>query len=630
MNGFTRVATCVPALQVANPAFNAGEIRSLYLEADARSAALVLFPELSITGYSCGDLFEQNILLNAAEKAVADLTRATIGRRSVLVVGTPVRIGSRLFNAAAVIANGSILGMPFKEYLPNYREFYEKRQFRSGREFSGNTISYAGQDNIPAGLGLVFQSPDGGPRFGVEICEDLWAVTPPSSNLALGGAEIILNLSAGNELVAKANYRRTLVAGQSARLSAVYLLAGAGVHESTSDVVFSGHALIAFNGTILGENNRFERKGSSVYADVNANWCRALRASWTSFHDSPVPSSIRYVRAPVLPPAPNLDCLALSETPFVPADPATKECRCREIFSIQAAGLAKRIEVTNAKRLVIGISGGLDSTLALLACAHTTDLLGLPRKFTLAVTMPGFGTTSRTRSNASALAEKLGAELREISICKSVEQHFTDIGHNPENHSVVYENAQARERTQILMDLANAEAGLLVGTGDLSEIALGWSTYNGDHMSMYNVNCGIPKSLIRYLCAYEASVSDAETAKILIDINDTPVSPELLPGPQKTESILGRYELHDFFLYYFLKYGETPENLLALARRAFPESIPSEAIDEALRVFMRRFATQQFKRNACPDGPKVGTMALSPRGDWRCPSDYSPSLWISP
>lgn len=628
MNGFYRVASCVPVLRVADPVFNTREILKRYLEADAHGCALVLFPELCVTGYTCGDLFEQRTLLEAAEKAVAELARATAGRHAILVVGTPVRLGSRLFNGAAVLGQGRLLGLPLKEYLPNYREFYEKRQFRSAREFAGETVDFAGF-TAPAGMGLVFAPAEAGPRFGVELCEDMWAVVPPSTHLALGGAQILLNLSAGNELVAKAAYRRSLVTGQSARLSAIYLIAGAGVHESTSDIVFSGHAIIAFNGRLLTENPRFEREGAQLYADVKPAWCDSLRASWTSFNDTEPVRPVRVIPVPAVPPSPSLEHLSLSPTPFVPASPEHQAENCREIFAIQAAGLAKRIETVHAKRLVLGVSGGLDSTLALIACAHTTDLLGLPRSFILSVTMPGFGTTTRTRSNAGALAERLGTELREIPIGPAVEQHFRDIGHNPGNHNVVYENSQARERTQILMDLANAEGGLLVGTGDLSEIALGWSTYNGDHMSMYNVNCGIPKSLIRHLCAFEASVSPPEIASVLQDINDTPVSPELLPGTQQTESILGRYELHDFFLYFFLKYGETPENLRALARHAFGDAVTAEAIDEALRVFLRRFATQQFKRNACPDGPKVGTVALSPRGDWRCPSDYAFDAWLS-
>ena len=631
MNGFFRLAACVPVLRVGDPAFNAARILELYRKAESEGAAVAVFPELSVTGYSCGDFFENRSLLAAAERELLALARATKGRRTLLVCGVPLRAGSRLFNAAAVLGDGRILGLPLKEYLPNYREFYEKRQFRSVREFADGTIRLGGMD-VPAGAGLVFDCGEGADRlsFGVEICEDLWSPAPPSTALALAGAQVVLNLSAGDELVAKADYRRSLVAGQSARLCCAYLLAGAGVHESTSDAVFSGHALVAFNGAIVAENERFSRDGSVTLADANPAWCDALRASWSSFHDAPPPAGVRRVAVPALPGSPDLAHVRVPARPFVPADPATREARCREIFSIQTAGLAGRLERTRSKRLVLGVSGGLDSTLALLVCAKTTDLLGLPRSATLAVTMPGFGTTARTKGNAETLAEKLGAELRAVPIGPAVEQHFADIGHDPAVRDVAYENAQARERTQILMDLANQEGGLVVGTGDLSEIALGWSTYNGDQMSMYNVNCGVPKTLVRWLVESEAAAAPADVAAALRDVCDTPVSPELVPGgagAQRTEDLLGRYELHDFFLYHFLKFGETPENLRALALRAFGDDAAETEIDAALGVFLRRFATQQFKRAASPDGPKVGTVALSPRGDWRAPSDFSPAVF---
>ena len=633
MNGFFRLASCVPELRVGDPAFNAARILELYGKADADGAAIAVFPELSVTGYTCGDLFENRALLAAAERELLALARATEGRRSLLVCGVPLRVGARLFNAAAVLGAGRVLGLPLKEFLPNYREFYEKRQFRPAHELEGGAIRLGGAD-VPAGAGLVFACGEGAAelRFGVEICEDLWSVKPPSADLALGGAQVLLNLSAGDELVGKADFRRALVAGQSARLCGVYLMAGAGVGESTSDAVFSGHALVAFNGRVLAEGERFARTGTVTEADVNPAWCDALRASWSSFHDAPAPAGARRVALPPLPGSPDLARLRLDPRPFVPDDPATREARCREIFAIQSAGLAGRLGRTGGGRLVLGVSGGLDSTLALLVCARTPDLLGLPRSATLAVTMPGFGTTARTRGNAERLAELLGAELRTIPIGPSVERHFADIGHDPAVHNVTYENAQARERTQILMDLANREGGLVVGTGDLSEIALGWSTYNGDQMSMYNVNCGVPKTLIRHLVQSEAAAAPADVAAVLRDVVATPVSPELVPGgagAQKTEGILGRYELHDFFLYHFLKWGETPENLAALARHAFGADA-AEEIDAALRVFLRRFATQQFKRAASPDGPKVGTVALSPRGDWRAPSDLSPALFSLP
>jgi len=569
-------------------------------------------------------MFEQTALTDAADAALARLIAETKGSKTLVIVGTPLRVESRLFNAAAVIADGCLLGLPLKEYLPNYREFYEKRQFNSVREFEGDSVIFDGVE-VPAGSGLVFCA-EGSFRFGVEICEDLWTVIPPSSNLALGGAQVIFNATAGNELVSKADFRRSLVANQSARISGTYIMAGAGVHESTSDVVFSGHALMAVNGRVVAENERFSRQSTLIYSDVKPAWSDSLRASWTSFNDCVGVSPVERIQIPALVESPDLKYFSISPRPFVPSDDAARSERCHEIFSIQTAGLAKRVEHTGIKRLILGISGGLDSTLALLVCAKTCDLLGLPRTFICAITMPGFGTTKRTKGNAEQLAQALGVELRTISIDTAVTQHFKDIGHDPKNQNVVFENSQARERTQILMDIANAESGILVGTGDLSEIALGWSTFNGDQMSMYSVNCSVPKTLIRYLVDYYASISEPVLAGVLRDVIDTPVSPELLPGDQHTESILGRYELHDFFLYYFMKYGETPEILAALAAEAFGDTATVEEIQSALKMFLTRFISQQFKRNTSPDGPKVGTMALSPRGDWRCPSDMSSAV----
>ncbi len=626
MNGFHRLAAAVPVLRVGDPEYNVAQMLELYARACDEGAAVVVFPELAVTGYSCGDMFEQRALLAAAETALARFVAATTGRRTLAIAGTPLRVGSRLFNAAAVMGGGRLLGLPLKEHLPNYREFYEKRQFRPAHEFAGRVASVAGME-APAGAGLVFRCGNG-LRFGVEICEDLWAVVPPSSQLALGGAQAIFNLTAGNELVAKADYRRSLVANQSARLCGAYVLAGAGVHESTADVVFSGHAMIAFNGRLAAENTRFDREASIVFADFKPAWTDNLRAWWTSFNDDAPSGNVATVDLPELPESPDLRYAGLSPRPFVPDDAAARSARCHEIFSIQTAGLAKRIEHAGAKRLVVGVSGGLDSTLALLVCAKTCALLGLPPSFICAVTMPGFGTSRRTRGNAAKLAAKLGAELRTIPIGPAVLRHFKDIGHDPERRNVVYENAQARERTQILMDLANAEGGLLVGTGDLSEIALGWCTFNGDHMSMYNVNASVPKTLIRDLVEHHASVSEPGLATVLRDVILTPVSPELLPGDQHTEAVLGRYELHDFFLYYFMKFGETPEGLAALAEQSFGDATTSAEIHDALAIFLRRFIGQQFKRNAAPDGPKVGTLALSPRGDWRCPPDLSPTVWL--
>ncbi len=625
MKGFYRLAAAVPVLRVGDPEFNVDRIVELYHEAVGQGAAAVLFPELAVTGYSCGDMFEQIALTDAADAALARLIAATEGSTTVVIVGTPLRVESRLFNAAAVIADGCLLGLPLKEYLPNYREFYEKRQFNSVREFEGDRVIFDGVE-VPAGSGLVFCA-EGSFRFGVEICEDLWTVIPPSSNLALGGAQVIFNSTAGNELVSKADFRRSLVVNQSARISGTYLMAGAGVHESTSDVVFSGHALIAVNGRLVAENERFSRQSTLIFSDIKPAWSDSLRASWTSFNDCAAVSPVERIPIPALLESPDLKYFEISPRPFVPSDDAARSERCHEIFSIQTAGLAKRVEHTGAKRLILGVSGGLDSTLALLVCAKTCDLLGLPRSFICAITMPGFGTTKRTKGNAEKLAQTLGVELRTIRIDTSVKQHFKDIGHDVGNQNVVFENSQARERTQILMDIANAESGILVGTGDLSEIALGWSTFNGDQMSMYSVNCSVPKTLIRYLVDYYASISDDELAGVLRDVINTPVSPELLPGDQHTEILIGRYELHDFFLYYFMKYGEKPDTLAALAAEAFGDSATDDEITSALTMFLSRFISQQFKRNTSPDGPKVGTMALSPRGDWRCPSDMSNAVW---
>ncbi|HQL09048.1 NAD(+) synthase [Oligosphaera ethanolica] len=625
MRGVYRIAAAVPALKVGNPAANADGIIAQYREAVAHGAAAVLFPELAITGYSCGDLFEQHALLDAALAALQKVQDATRGQPALLIVGVPILCGTRLFNCAAVIRDGDILALVGKTYLPNYREFYEKRQFRSIRECPATSVVINGRD-LPIGADMVFTAGDDC-HFAVELCEDLWAVTPPSNNLALNGAQIIFNLSAGPELVAKADYRRTLVASQSARLCAVYALAGAGVHESTSDLVFSGHAIIAENGRVCAENQRFERTGSISYADVVPRWLDSLRRAWTSFNDCPT-TPVRRIALPALPVAPDAQYRALSKQPFVPANSADREQRCREILTIQATGLAKRLEHTRAKRLVIGLSGGLDSTLAILVAAWACDMLKLPHKTICAITMPGMGTSSRTKSNASAIAKKIGAELRTIDITKAVTSHFQDIGHDPKNLNVVYENCQARERTQILMDVANAVGGIVVGTGDLSEIALGWSTFNGDHMSMYCVNCGVPKTLVRYLVEFYAASADDELARLLLDVNATPVSPELLPEAQHTEELLGCYELHDFFLYYFLKYGERPDDLLEWAYQTFAGCYEPEHIRATLATFLKRFFSQQFKRNAMPDGPKVGTIALSPRGDWRMPADADAAAWL--
>lgn len=619
-----KLTAAVPALHLGDPAANACEITRLYQEAVDGGASIVVFPELCVTGYTCGDLFEHRVLLAAALDALKSLRDATEGSTVPMLVGLPLLCGTRLFDCAAVLQDGRVAAFVGKTYLPEYREFYEKRQFRSIMEHDGAPYDFDG-DVVPLGSGFVFQAaPDF--RFGVELSEDLCVITPPCANMALNGAHAILNLSAGPELVGSANYRRNLVASQSARLSAAYLLAGAGVHESTSDLVFSGHSIIAINGHVQAENRRFDRASNLLSACFVPRWMDEQRRAWTSFNDAPrIPAHL--IPLASVPQSRELAMLPLPRHPFVPEDADDRAERCDEILNIQAAGLAQRVEVTHASRLVIGLSGGLDSTLALLVCAKCCDLLGKPHDFILSTTMPGMGTSGRTYGNAIAIAHEIGAELREIDIKPAVMLHFKDIGHDPECLNVVYENAQARERTQILMDIANGVGGLLVGTADLSEIALGWSTYNGDHMSMYDVNCGVPKTLVRFIVEHVAAHSEASLANLLRDVNATPVSPELLPGQQHTETILGIYDLHDFFLYFFLKYAESPDNLFALACQAFSDIHSADEIRNTLAVFVRRFFSQQFKRNAIPDGPKVGTIALSPRGDWRMPADITGTAW---
>ena len=619
MKGFVRVAAVTPKVQVAAPAANARALVEALRAAADQGAQVAVAPELSLTGYTCSDLFGMSALESQVEAALAEVL-AGLPEELVAVVGLPIRWEERLYNCAAVLQAGRVLGLVPKVHLPTYREFYEKRHFVSG----ATVPEGATWRGIPFGTNLLFELGD--LRFGVEICEDLWAVDAPSNRLAAARAQLILNLSASTEAVGKAAYRRDLVRMQSARLACAYAYAAAGMGESTTDVVYSGHRLLANNGRILAEARWSE--GISLM-DFNPHWVDVVRGRETSFPDLPRVAMRRVVcRAP----AAGTPCLAdgslagLEAHPFVPADDTRRTERCREIFRIQVAGLAKRFTHTHSKRLVIGLSGGLDSTLALLVCAQMCRTLGLPGSTILAVTMPGFGTSKRTRSNAGALAELLGAELREISIVPGVEQHFRDIGHDPACHDVTYENAQARARTYLLMDLANQSGGLLVGTGDLSEIALGWSTYNGDHMSMYAVNCGVPKTLVRWCVETVARESPADLAAVLRDICATPVSPELLPGEQHTEAIVGQYELHDFFLYYFQKFACSRAELADLARLLLGSQFPPEEIDRTLDIFARRFVQQQFKRSAIPDGPKVGTIALSPRGDWRMPSDAAFAL----
>ena len=634
MYGFVRCASAVPKLRVADCKYNTGEIIKLISAAAQKDVELLVFPELCITGYTCSDLFFQSSLLTAAEESLSAIAEASRGKNIVAVVGLPINIGNSLYYCSVAIYDGDILGAVPKTYIPNYGEYYEKRWFKSGKGLKGG-IALCGQ-SVPIGTNLLFAA-EGIENFtfGIEICEDLWAAIPPSSRLALAGAAIIVNTSASNELATKNEYRTSLVANQSARCICGYVYSSAGIGESTQDMVFSGHSLICENGSLLIEGDRFSLDSSLIMADIDTELLVNDRRKNTSFSegfgfDREILSVGMYER--------NKDDLErfIRPQPFVPNDDRELNSRCSDIFNIQAAGLVKRISHTKAKSLVIGISGGLDSTLALLVAVKACDYLDMSRKSVIGVTMPGFGTTDRTYNNAISLMGALGVTIREIPIAKATTQHFSDIGHDPDVHDVTYENSQARERTQILMDLANKENGLVVGTGDLSELALGWATYNGDHMSMYGVNSGVPKTLVRMLIKWTVRFGslDSITTKILKDILDTPVSPELLPPDendninQKTEDIVGPYELHDFFLYYVVRCGFTPAKIYFLAKNAFSGVYDETTILKWLKNFYRRFFAQQFKRSCLPDGPKVGTISLSPRGDWRMPSDASARLWL--
>ena len=628
-DGFVKVAAATPRIRVADCAYNAGQVTGLAREAAALGVKVIAFPELCLTGYTCGDLFLQDALLDGAEAALAAVLTATEGMDLLIALGLPVRHGGELYNCAAVLHRGRLLGLTPKCFLPNYGEFYERRWFASGRAVRGYA-ALAGQ-TAPLAPRQIFQCPAApGLAVGAEVCEDLWAPEPPSVELARAGATLILNLSASDEVVGKAAYRRQLVASQSARLLCAYVYADAGRGESTTDLVFAGHDLVAENGTILAES-RFQT-GLTVTEIDTARLLYERRRN-TTFEDRQDLDLFWYHQVD-LAPAETALTRPISPSPFVPADEGVRAERCEEILTIAAQGLAQRLEHTGCGRAVLGLSGGLDSTLAALIAARALDLLGRPRGDLLCVTMPCFGTTKRTRSNAEILAQRLGAELKTVDITRAVNQHFADIGQDPESHDVTFENAQARERTQVLMDLANQLGGLVVGTGDLSELALGWCTYNGDQMSMYAVNASIPKTLVRYVVDYAArTAGDAALAQTLADILDTPVSPELLPAvdgeiSQKTEDLVGPYELHDFFLYYAVRWAFPPRKVLRLAEYAFAGAYDRQTILKWLKTFYRRFFAQQFKRSAAPDGPKVGTVALSPRGDWRMPSDGAVTLWL--
>lgn len=632
--GFIRVGACVPKIKVADVEFNKNEIITQIKEAKNKNVQILTFPELSLTGYTCNDLFMQDVLLDSSLKALKEIKDFTKKIDQVIIIGMPLRHENQIFNVAVVIQKGEVLGIVPKTYIPNYSEFYEKRWFSSSTNIKENKINLFGKD-IPFTTNITFADKDDKDVcFAIEICEDLWSVYPPSTNHAINGATIIFNLSSSNEIVGKYEYRKSLVKNQSAKTISAYVYASSGVCESSSDVVFSGHAMIAENGGILKENERFNFESNLIYTDVDVK--KLMNNRYKDISYMGVVNNDDYVKVEIDVKNTLKDTVRINDMyPFVPKNEAKREERCNEIFNIQAAGLAKRLLHTGIKRCVIGISGGLDSTLAFLVIVEAYKKLGISNDNIIAITMPGFGTTDRTYNNAVDLVNSYGASLREISIKESCIQHFKDIGQDENTHDVTYENAQARERTQILMDVANKEGALVIGTGDLSELALGWCTYNGDHMSMYAVNTSIPKTLVRYLVEFVALKEENELGKkALLDILDTPISPELLPPDkngkikQKTESVVGPYVLHDYFLYHFLRYGASPKKIYFMAKKTFERKYDNEEIKKWLTVFIKRFFNQQFKRNCMPDGIKVGTISLSPRGDLRMPSDASYNIWL--
>lgn len=630
-DGYLRVAAVTPPVQPADVTANVEAIMSLLPELEERGVEIAVFPEMCVTGYTCGDLFHNDTLLRAAEEGVERLCDEVARRRVAIVIGYPKVIDDVLYNAAAIISPNGVVTETLKTYIPNYNEFYERRWWQPA----------------PAGT-MAPVATVNGVKVAVEICEDLWAPVPPSSRLALAGAEVIFNLSASDDVIGKYGYLRDLVTGQSSRCICGYVYAGAGFGESSTDLVFDGKGIIAENGHILAEKPRWDNSARITVADIDVAALRHDRLHNTTFGEcrarelpSDAPSVRPENRHETYLSGPGLEARKkllrkVNPLPFLPPDDAKGEERCEDILSIQTAGLCRRLDFIHACSLVVGISGGLDSTLALLVAVRAFDRLGLDRKGIIGVTMPGFGTTGRTHRNALTLMERLGVTIREVSIVKAVEQHFADIGHDPEVHDVTYENSQARERTQILMDIANQAVAIVLGTGDLSELALGWATYNGDHMSMYGVNSGVPKTLVSRLVRHEAdTTADAQVRSALLDVLDTPISPELLPATadgqiaQVTEDLVGPYELHDFFLYQMLRFGSEPRRVLRLAEIAFEGRFSHEVILKWLRTFYRRFFAQQFKRSCLPDGPKVGSVCLSPRGDWRMPSDASSRLWLS-
>jgi NAD+ synthase (glutamine-hydrolysing) len=643
--GLVRVAAVVPQVNVADVEGNVAHLIESVDQAVGMGASIVATPELCVTGYTCGDLFGNDLLLDAAEQALADLNEHYRNTSVMIVLGAPLRCNGHLFNCAVILNHGEMWVVP-KTYIPNYKEFYEKRWFTSSNitAIAGRDSIVVGGEEVPFGTHQIFEA--GRARVAVEVCEDLWVPAPPSSIAAINGANVIVNLSASNELIGKHTYLMDLIKHQSARCIAAYVYASCGFGESTTDLVFGGNAVIAENGKVLAQGERFTTRGQLSVADIDIAALDNERRINSSFADSMVQFGTPFehialeVNGPLDYESQELK-RPVRRLPFVPAEDDRLNARCEEIVSIQTEGLMRRLDFTGIPTMVVGVSGGLDSTLALLVGVRAFDRMGRDRKDIHAITMPGFGTTDRTYTNACAMVKALGVTLHEISIAAAVTQHFKDIGHDAANHDVTYENSQARERTQILMDFSNKVNGLVLGTGDLSELALGWATYNGDHMSMYNVNVSIPKTLVRHLVRwFAASLDDGSEAgkqihDTLVDVLDTPISPELTPAAQDgtilqvTEDIVGPYELHDFFLYHMLRYGYAPDKLYLLARKAFNGAYDNATIRKWLRTFVKRFFSQQFKRSCLPDGPKVGNVSLSPRGDWRMPSDASARLWLA-
>ena len=628
-NGFVKVAAATPDIRVADVEFNTQNIINAMEEAQKNGAKILVFPELCVTGYTCSDLFDHSVLLKASRKALLEIAENTNDKDMLVFVGAPLEVNGKLYNVAAAMNQGEIIGFTTKTFLPNYGEFYEMRQFTPGPQIV-REITFEGK-KIPFGPQILFQA-EGMEELVVaaEICEDVWSPIPPSIQAALEGATVIVNCSASDETIGKDTYRRALISGQSARLISGYIYANAGEGESTTDLVFGGHNIIAENGTVLKESSRYVNE--IIYSELDLQRITGERRKNTTFQ--PLDEET-LVRVPfTVEETKTFLTRTFPKKPFVPSDEQTRAQRCEEILTIQAMGLKKRLAHTNARTAVVGISGGLDSTLALLVTARAFDMLGRDKKDIIAVTMPCFGTTDRTYQNACEMSKKVGATLIEVPIADAVNVHFRDIGHDPEDHSVTYENCQARERTQVLMDIANKTWGMVIGTGDLSELALGWATYNGDHMSMYGVNASVPKTLVRHLVKYAADDTKDEALKnVLYDVLDTPVSPELLPPKdgdiaQKTEDLVGPYELHDFFLYFMRRFGYEPSKIFRIACMTFDGEYDKETIFKWLETFCRRFFSQQFKRSCLPDGPKVGTVALSPRGDWRMPSDACVAVWM--